>query len=72
MDFIVGLIPAKQEHDAIFLSVDKLSKMANIMATTTIVTTEEMASLFRDHVYKLHDIPLKSISDRDARFTSRF
>jgi hypothetical protein len=72
MDFIVGLTPTKQGHDAIFLCVDKLSKMAHFMATTTTMTTEEMARLFRDRVYKLHGILLKLISDRDARFTGRF
>ena len=45
---------------------------AHFMTTTTIVTAEETARLFRDHVYKLHGISLKLISDRDARFTDRF
>jgi hypothetical protein len=48
-----GLTPTKQGHDAIFVCVDKLSKMAHFMATTTTVTAEETARLFRDHVYKL-------------------
>jgi hypothetical protein len=72
MDFIVGLTSTKQGHDAIFVCVNKLSKMTHFMVTTTIVTTEETARLFRDHVYKLHGICLKLISDRHARFMGRF
>ena len=41
MDFIVGLTPTKQGHDAIFGCVDKLRKMAHLMATTTYVTAKE-------------------------------
>ena len=45
---------------------------ARFMTTTTTVTAEETARLFRNHVDKLHGIPLKLISDRDARFTGKF
>ena len=72
MDFIVGLTPTKHGHDAVFVCVDKLSKMTHFMAITTTMTAEETTRLFRDHVYKLHGIPLKLISDRDARFAGRF
>ena len=51
MDFIVGFIRTKQGHDAIFVCVDKLSKMAHFMATTTTVTAEETTKLFRVHVH---------------------
>ena len=72
MDFIVGLTSTKQGHDANYVCVDKLSKMTHLMATTTTVTAEETTKLFRDYVHKLHGIPLKLISNRDARFTGRF
>ena len=38
----------------------------------TIVTVEETTRLFIDHVYKHHGLPLKLVSDRNTRFTSRF
>jgi len=72
MDFISGLTPSANGYDAIFVCVDKLSKMAHFMPTTIHVTAEGTARLFRDHVYKLHGLPRVILSDRDARFTSRF
>ena len=58
MDFIIGLTPTKQGHDAIFVCVDKWSKMTHFMAIPIIVTANETARLFESHVYKLHGIPL--------------
>ena len=72
MDFISGLTPSANGYDAIIVCVDKLSKMAHFMPTTTHITAEGTARLFRDHVYKLHGLPRVILSDMDARFTSRF
>ena len=72
MDFISGLTPSANGYDAIFVCVDKLSKMAHFMPTTTHVTAEGTTRLFCDHVYKHHGLPKVILSDRDARFTSRF
>ena len=46
--------------------------MAHFIATVTTITTEETIRLFIDHAYKHHGLPLKLVSDRDTRFTSRF
>ena len=72
IDFITGLTPTKQGHDAILVCVDKLSKMAHFIATVTTVTTEETSRLFIDFVYKHHGLLRKLVNDRDTRFTSRF
>lgn len=72
LDFITGLTPTTQGHDAILVCVDKLSKMAHFIATVTTVTAEETSRLFIDNVFKHHGLPEKLISDRDTRFTSRF
>lgn len=72
LDFITGLTPTRQGHDAILVCVDKLSKMAHFIATVTTVTAEETSRLFIDNVFKHHGLPEKLISDRDTRFTSRF
>jgi transposase InsO family protein len=36
------------------------------------VTAPQLASIFVEHVFKLHGLPLSIISDRDPRFTSKF
>ena len=72
IDFISSLTASANGYDAIFVCVNKLSKMAHFMPTTTHVTAEEMTRLFCDHVYKIHGLSKVILSDRDARFTSRF
>jgi hypothetical protein len=65
-------MPTKQEHDAILVSVDKLSKMAHFIAIVTTITTEETTRLFVDHVFKIHGLLHKLVSNQDTRFISRF
>ena len=72
IDFIFGLTPSANGYDAIFVCVDKLSKMAHFMPTNTQVTAEGTTRLFRDHAYKNHGLSKVMLSDRDVRFTSRF
>src|SRR5258705_13003198 len=45
--------------------------MMDIMPTTPTVTAEGVARLFRDHVWKLHGLPEKVLSDRGPQFASR-
>ena len=48
MDFIVGLPNTLRGHDAIWVVVDRLTKMAKFIPTKTIVSTPELAWLFVD------------------------
>ena len=66
LDFITGLTPTRQGHDAILVCVDKLSKMAHFIATVTTVTAEGTSRLFIDVVFKHHGLPEKLISDQDT------
>jgi len=43
--------------------------MAYFIATTEKTLAEELAKLFRDHVWKLHGLPESIISDRGVQFT---
>ena len=72
LDFITQLPVSSRGNDAIMVVVDKLTKMVHIIPTTTTCTAETVAELYRDHVFKLHGVPDKIISDRDVRFTSAF
>lgn len=49
--------------------VDKLSKMAHSILTTTHNTSERTVRLFHDHVYKFLGISKVIPSDMDVRFT---
>ena len=72
MDFIMELPKTKSGQDAIWVCVDRLTKMVHIAATTTKVTAEGTAKLFRDNVWKHHGLPMDVVSDRDPRFTGNF
>ena len=71
MDFIVGLRESN-EYNAILVIVVRLSKMAYYILTTEKVTSEQVARLFFDKVFKYHGIPDSIISDRGTQFTSKF
>ena len=71
MDFITDL-PECNGKNAFFTVVDRMTKMAHFIPTTTEVTAWETAKLFLQEVYRLHGLPKSIISDRDPRFTSKF
>ena len=60
-----------QELDAVLVVVDKLSKRAWFIPTTSHVTAEETARLYFDRVYREVGWPLRLVSDRDPKFTAR-
>lgn len=70
-DLIVGL-PESQGYDSIFLVIDRLSKRAHVMPTTSEVTSAGIARLFRDNVWRHHGLPEEIISDRGSQFVSNF
>ena len=72
MDFIVKLPPTPRKHDAIVVFVDKLSKLARFVPTTTNADAPEIARLFFEEIFRHHGLPKVIISDRDSKFTGRF
>jgi hypothetical protein len=72
MDFITQLPSTKNKHDAIFVVVDKFTKMVKAIPTTTNVTAPEVADLFFHHIFRHFGLPSTIISDRDPRFTGKF
>ena len=71
MDFIPEL-PVSNGFDNILVIVDKLTKYAIIIPTTTNVNEVETAKLFFKHVISKFGIPRQIISDRDTRWRGDF
>ena len=70
VDF-VGPLPRTPDYfNYILVVVDKFSKMAHFIPTTTNVTAEETARLLLDHVVRLHGLPEAMVSDRGHEFTA--
>ena len=72
MDFITQLPRTASGNDAIFVVVDKLTKMVHILPTVSIVTAAQTAKLYLDHVWVLHGVPAKGISDRGVQYVNVF
>jgi transposase InsO family protein len=72
MDFITQLPVTSTGHDALFVVVDRLTKVITCIPTTTNVTAQQVADLFIQHVFRLHGLPSIIVSDRDPKFTSDF
>ena len=72
MDLITALPRTKLGHDAIVVFVDKLTKWATYVPTTTNVDAPTLARIFFQHVVRLRGVPSSIVSDRDPRFTSVF
>lgn len=72
MDFVTGLPRTKTEHDAIWVIVDRLTKSAHFLPVSMTYSVDTLGKLYVSEIVKLHGIPVSIVSDRDARFTSKF
>ena len=72
IDFIVALPKTKSGYDAIMVVIDGYSKRAHFIPTHTTATAPQIAQLFYEHIWKLHGLPIKIVSDRDKLWTSKF
>ena len=65
--------PASNGYDAIWIFVDKLTKMAHFVPVVKKgLTAAGLADLFFTHVFRLHGMPSKLVSDRDDRINNEF
>ena len=71
IDFVGPLPKTKDYYDHVLVVVDKFSKMAHFIPTTTNVTAKRTAELLIDHVVKHHGLPEAIISDRGTQFTAQ-
>ena len=71
MDYITGL-PLSDGKDALLTFTDKFTKAIRLVPCNKTTSAEDTARLYLHHCYSIFGLPTKFISDRDARFTSRF
>ena len=69
-DFIVQL-PESRGKDAIWVVADHTLKEAHFIPITSDIDTEQTIDLYLNHVWKLHGLPKKMISDRGPQFVSK-
>jgi hypothetical protein len=71
MDLIEDL-PRSDDYNSILVVVDRLTKMALFIPTSTKMDAPELARLYLQHVFSKHGLPESIVSDRGSEFTSRF
>ncbi|KAL0554261.1 hypothetical protein IC582_008178 [Cucumis melo] len=72
MDFITGLPRTLRGFTVIWVVVDKLTKSAHFVPGKSTYTASKWAQLYMSEIVRLHGVPVSIVSDRDARFTSKF
>ncbi|KAL0553782.1 hypothetical protein IC582_007686 [Cucumis melo] len=72
MDFITGLPRTLKEFTVIWVVVDRLTKSAHFVPGKSTYTASKWAQLYMSEIVRLHGVPVSIVSDRDARFTSKF
>src|SRR3954462_9925419 len=72
MDFVTGFPRSQKGHDAIFVVIDRFSKVAHFLPVKETVSASQLADLYVSRIVSLHGIPLEISSDRGSLFTSRF
>ncbi|MCO5597178.1 hypothetical protein L7F22_051254 [Adiantum nelumboides] len=71
MDFVIGL-PTVAGYDSVYVVVDMLTKVAHLIPVKTTYTASNISRVFIKEIFRLHGLPKRIVSDRDAKFTSKF
>jgi len=71
MDFVTGL-PWSNANDALWVVVDRLTKMRHLVPCRTTMDATSLADIFLDNIWKHHGVPLTIISDRGPQFAAEF
>jgi transposase InsO family protein len=71
MDFVVGL-PECEGFDAVWVVVDRLSKMRHFIPCHTTIDAIGLARLLLREIVRLHELPKMIVSDRGHQFASPF
>jgi len=50
--------------NAIVVIIDRFTKMIRLKAKMTNISSERIAKIYRDKIWKLHGVPRKILSDR--------
>ena len=69
---MIGPLPSSNGMDAILVIVDRFMKMIRLKATTTNISSEGIAKIYRDEIWKLHGVPRTILSDQEPQFASKF
>ena len=72
MNFVVSLPITQRGHNGVWVVVDRLTKIAHFLPYNTKWSVVKLARYYVREIVRLHGVPVSIVSDRDAKFTSKF
>jgi len=60
---MIGPLPNSNGKDTILVIVDRFTKMIRLKATTMSISSEGIAKIYRDKIWKIHGVPRTITSD---------
>ncbi|GKA87890.1 putative reverse transcriptase domain-containing protein [Tanacetum coccineum] len=70
MDLVTKLPRSSSGYDAIWVIMDRLTKLAHFLPIREDYKTEKLTRIYINEIVARHGIPVLIISDRDGRFAS--
>ena len=67
MDFIMGLPRMASDKDAIWIVVDRLTKMTHFIPIKTTFPLDKLARLYMHKIVSKHGVSITIVSDHDPR-----
>ena len=68
MDFVTHLPQTLRGHDAVWVIMYRLTKLAYFLAVRMTFTLEKFCRLYIREIIRLHGVLVSIVSDRDPRF----
>ena len=72
MDFVTHFPRTLQRHDAVWVIVDRLTKLTHFLTVRMTFTLEKLCRLYIQEIVRLHGVLVSIVSNRDPRFTTHF
>jgi hypothetical protein len=72
MDFVRGLLRTQSGYDALWVIVDRLTKVAQFRHIKTTYTRLQLATLYMPRIVCLHGVPMRIVSDRETQIILKF
>jgi len=72
VDFVVGLSRFPWGKDAIWVVVDRVTKVAHFIPMNTKNSATDLVPLYIKDIVTLHGVPKSIVFDRDSKFVSNF
>ena len=72
MFFITSFPRSQKGNNAIFIVIDRLSKVAHFFPVKETFSAIQLAELYINRIVSLYGVPLEISSDRGRIFTSKF